>query len=74
MNKFQGTIYFNKELFEELLFWLLINRIIQLIQSNPATFPANKINSTFREMNRYIKIADKCGYKGEDFLIELENI
>jgi hypothetical protein len=72
MNEFNGVIYFNKELFEKLLFWLFLNCTIQLVLSDPEKFPVNKINNIYRDMNKYIKIAEKCGYKGEDFLTELE--
>ena len=74
MNEYNGTIYFNKELFEKLLFWLFVIHIIHLAQFSSGKFPASKINTAFRDMNKYIKLADICGYKGEDFLVELENM
>ncbi|MEJ2053886.1 MAG: hypothetical protein P8X42_08210 [Calditrichaceae bacterium] len=72
MNEFEGTIYFNKEQFGKLLFWLFINRTIRIIEENQEKITAVKINSTYREMNKYLKLAEKCGYKGEVFLEELE--
>ena len=74
MNEFNGTIYFNKEQFEHLIFWLVICRIIQLAAENPKPLPIAKINGSFREMNKLIKLAQKSDYKGEIFLDELEKL
>ena len=71
MNEFNGTIYFNKE---QLIFWLVICRIIQLAAENPKPLPIAKINGSFREMNKLIKLAQKSDYKGEIFLDELEKL
>ena len=74
MNEYDGTIYFNKEQFEHLLFWLAINHINQLARSDKKEISATKIHTIFRKVNTYIKLADKCGYKGEDFLDKVENV
>ena len=74
MNEYDGTIYFNKEQFEHLLFWLAINHINQLARSDKKEISAAKIHTIFRKVNTYIKLADKCGYKGEDFLDKVENV
>ncbi len=74
MNEFDGTIYFNKEQFEHLLFWLAINKVIQLALPSSKGIPASKINAVFRDKNTFVELADKCGYRGEDFLDELEHL
>ena len=73
MNEFDGTIYFNKEQFAHLLFWLAINKIIQLALIDPKGITAFKINAMFRDKNTFVKLAEKCGYRGEDFLDRLES-
>ena len=73
MNEFDGDIYFNKEQFAHLLFWLAINRVVQLALSSPTEISVSKINSTFRDINKLVKLADKCEYKGENFLDKLES-
>jgi glycosidase len=74
MNEFDGTIYFNKEQFATLMFWLTINKIIQLASNNTKGIAGSKVNAVFRDMNKYVKLADKCGYKGEDFLEKLDTL
>ena len=74
MNEFEGTIYFNKEQFASLLFWLAINHIIQLAMSDKKSVSAASINAVFRKVNTYRKLADKSGYRGEEFLDQVEGI
>lgn len=74
MNEFDGTIYFNKEQFAHLLFWLAIKFIIYLAISDKKEITATKINAVFKNVNTLVKLADKCGYKGEDFLDKVEYI
>jgi hypothetical protein len=74
MNEFEGNIYFNKEQFIRLLFWLAINRIIQLALASPKGIAPVQINATFRDMNKFVKLAKTCEYIGEKFLDKLENI
>lgn len=72
VNRYQDILWFNKESFEELVWWLYITSVI-LITAAPdidqsATNVANEILSLYETVNRLLAAESESGYQVEKFL------
>ena len=66
VHTYQDIIYFNKENFEEMLFWLFVLHLLQLCK-NPAK-NCTKLKQSSKNFNTIIKKAFESGYQVEKFL------
>ncbi len=64
INEFEGTTYFNKERFEELIYWILLIQILDLFDNtqNEEKKLIQDIKKAFEKTETLIKEADESGY------------
>ncbi|MCD6374321.1 MAG: hypothetical protein J7L94_02275, partial [Caldisericaceae bacterium] len=69
IHSFENVLYFNKEHFEELLFWLFVLHILTICK-NPLK-DCTKIKRSFKNFNELTEKAFLSGYQVEKFLASL---
>jgi glycosidase len=69
-NRFQETLWFNKEAFEELMNWLLCVAAVEITASVPKSRASAKIDEVFTIVQQLDKAMIQSGYRVEN-LIEL---
>ncbi len=71
INRFQNELYFNKEKFKDLLFWLFILTLLNIViqGDKKKTMPASQINNAYRSLQTYLQDAEKAGYQADKFLL-----
>ncbi len=75
INQWQDVIWFSKEQFEELLDWLIIIDLIQVLSGeNQKTTIKERISSILSEGSLLRKQAEESGYKFEEFLSGLNRV
>jgi len=84
VNEFEGTTYFNKERYEELLRWILLFNLIQPVEKLDKKKQSSKIEiekeilvKSKNIFERFIELIDKaelCGYDFAKFNKELDRI
>jgi len=84
VNEFEGTIYFNKERFEELLKWILLFHLVEIPskikekQANSsklkkADFEKEIVKISKEYFESFIELIDKAESSGYDF-IKFQNV
>ena len=70
VNRYRGTLWFNKELFEQLLWWMLVIAVITLgaDPDRSATEIAEEIVTAYDVVSRLQRAADESGYQVETLL------
>jgi hypothetical protein len=72
VNRYQDVLWFNKESFEDLLWWLYILAIVEISSQGLQTDQNNeiekKILECYNEISSLIKNAEASGYKLEKLL------
>ncbi len=76
LNRYNNIVYVNKEQFERLLFWLLINRFFAILSENDKINRKvlNLMNDAWQIYRDCIKMAEENGYRWEDFVKESETL
>jgi glycosidase len=69
-NRFQETLWFNKEAFEELMDWLLSVAAVEIMSSVPASKASAAINEAFFLIRKLDDAMARSGYRVED-LVEI---
>jgi glycosidase len=75
VNRYQGVLWFNKETFETLLWWLYVVAIINTA-SNPGTTAeeiSEEVMTCFEIVQKVLKAAEDSGYRLDETLTELRN-
>jgi hypothetical protein len=70
INRFQETLWFNKEAFEELMNWLLCVAAVEITASFPESKVSAKIDEVFMIVRRLDKAMTQSGYRVEK-LVEI---
>ena len=70
-NRYQGKLWFNKERFEELLWWFFIVALIELqLQTTPKTKLQKRFHLVYAAIQQILEAESKSGYE-VDHLMEL---
>ncbi len=73
INRFEGIVYFNKEAFEQLIFWLFISRVALILPSR-ISGSAEQIKKLFTWQEVLKHEAQQAGYQLFPFLNSLESL
>ena len=69
LNLYDGVIWFNKEYFENLIYWLFTISVLKAIRNNKSI--TSRILNRFRLIKKISKLANASGYRFEDLLERL---
>jgi len=65
----EGVVWFNKERFEELIFWLFVTRLADMPPQRPSSRALSALlSASFREIQDLTDLAAASGYRGVLFL------
>ncbi|MEW5767283.1 MAG: alpha-amylase family glycosyl hydrolase [bacterium] len=70
LNRYEGVLYFHKESFEELIYWLFVVSTVDFISRSTLveeTIPAGIVNR-YEIVREFIQAAEKAGYRMEAML------
>jgi len=66
LNMYNGVIWFNKEYFENLIYWLFTISVLKAIKNNKSK--TSRILNRFRLIKKILKSAKASGYRFEDLV------
>jgi hypothetical protein len=74
VNRHEGTLWFNKESGEELLYWLFLTSLVEIETTAPTPSVEESVTRRYNVIQRIRTAMEKSGYRFEQLLLDIPKI